>query len=268
MLENKVEHLNRLLQTKVFVLDMDGTIYLGDKILRGAIEFITKAKQNGRKILYFTNNASKSKQSYLDKLHRLGFPAEQSDIVTSGDVTAEYLMQFHPGKSVYLVGTPQLEQVFLDYGIKLTDGSEADIVVSSFDTTLTYEKLVKACDLIRNGAIFYSTHPDYNCPMENGFIPDSGAICALITASTGKEPRYFGKPHRESAEMMARLCGVSFDEMAIVGDRLYTDIALGKNNGILSILVLSGETKIEDITDANRGDIIIDGIYKLSELIF
>ena len=268
MIENKAEHLKKLEQIKVFVLDMDGTIYLGEKILRGAIEFITNAKQNGRKILYFTNNASKSKQTYLDKLHRLGFPAEQSDIVTSGDVTAEYLIKFHPEKSVYVVGTPQLEQVFLDYGVKLSDGSEADIVVSSFDTTLTYEKLVKACDLIRNGAIFYSTHPDFNCPVENGFIPDSGAICALITASTGKVPRYFGKPHRESAEMMARLCDVSFDEMAIVGDRLYTDIALGRNNGILSVLVLSGETMAEDVTEENRGDIVVDGIYKLSELLF
>lgn len=265
MIENKQETLAKLKEIKVFVLDMDGTIYLGDKVLEGAIEFTEEAKRSGKKVLYFTNNASKSKSIYLNKLHKLGFAANNNDIVTSGDVTADFLNKNHPGASVYLVGTPELEQSFKDYGINLTDGSYADIVVSSFDTTLTYEKLVHACNLIRDGAIFYSTHPDFNCPTENGFIPDSGAICALITASTGKSPRYFGKPHLESAEMMSRLCDVSFYEMAIVGDRLYTDIALGRNNGILSILVLSGETKQEDVTQENRGDLVFEGIFSIQE---
>ena len=268
MIENSKENLAKLKDIKVFVLDMDGTIYLGEKVLKGAIEFIEDAKRSGIKILYFTNNASKSKSVYLNKLHRLGFSAEFDDIVTSGDVTAEYLTTYHPGETVYLVGTPELEKVFREAGINLTDGSSADIVVSSFDTTLTYEKLVNASTLIRNGAVFYSTHPDFNCPTEDGYIPDSGAICALITASTDKSPRYFGKPYRESAEMMARLCKIGFDEMAIVGDRLYTDIALGKNNGIMSILVLSGETKEEDVTKDNRGDLVFDGIFSLRDNLF
>ncbi len=252
---------NKLKDIKLFVLDMDGTIYLGEKILPGAIEFVKTTRESGRKVVFFTNNASKNPNNYVEKLERMGFGATRSDVVTAGDVTIEYLKRNHPGKPVYLVGTPALEQSFIDSGIVLSEKS--DIVVSSFDTTLTYEKLVIACDLIRNGATFYCTHPDFNCPTENGFIPDSGAIAALITASTGVEPKYFGKPYKETANMISELFNVPFDNTAIVGDRLYTDIALGKNNGLLSVLVLSGETKAEDVNESNAPDIILDGIGEI-----
>lgn len=246
---------------ELFVLDMDGTIYLGDRILPNAIEFVKTARETGRKVVFFTNNASKNPNNYVDKLNRMGFGATRSDVVTAGDVTIEYLKRNRSGESVYLVGTPALEQSFIEAGITLS--KDANIVVSSFDTTLTYEKLVIACNLIRNGADFYCTHPDFNCPTENGFIPDSGAIAALITASTGATPKYFGKPHKETADMISELFGVSFDKTAIVGDRLYTDIALGKNNGLMSVLVLTGETKIEDVNEDNAPDIILDGIGEI-----
>ncbi len=252
---------SELRKIKLFVLDMDGTIYLGEKILPGAIEFVHTARETGRKVVFFTNNASKNPFNYVDKLNRMGFGAERCDVVTAGDVTIEYLKRNRPNESVYLVGTPALEESFKEAGIELSE--KANIVVSSFDTTLTYEKLVIACDLIRNGADFYCTHPDFNCPTENGFIPDSGAIAALITASTGAEPKYFGKPYKETADMISELFGVPFSETAIVGDRLYTDIALGKNNGLMSVLVLSGETKIEDVNHENAPDIILDGIGEI-----
>ncbi len=252
---------NELSRIKLFVLDMDGTIYLGEKILPGAIEFVKTAREKGIKVVFFTNNASKNPYNYVDKLNRMGFGAERQDVVTAGDVTIEYLKKHRAGEAVYLVGTPALEQSFKDAGITLS--TEANIVVSSFDTTLTYEKLVIACDLIRNGADFYCTHPDFNCPTETGFIPDSGAIAALITASTNRTPKYFGKPYKETADMISELFGVDFSETAIVGDRLYTDIALGKNNGLMSVLVLSGETKIEDVNETNAPDIILDGIGEI-----
>ncbi len=252
---------SELKKIKLFVLDMDGTIYLGDKILPNAVEFVKTARETGRRVVFFTNNASKNPQNYVDKLNRMGFGAVRSDVVTAGDVTIEYLKRNRPNEPVYLVGTPALEQSFIDAGIELSE--KANIVVSSFDTTLTYEKLVIACDLIRNGASFYCTHPDYNCPTENGFIPDSGAIAALITASTGVLPKYFGKPHKETADMISELFGVPFSETAIVGDRLYTDIALGKNNGLMSVLVLTGETKIEDVNEENAPDIILEGIGQI-----
>ena len=246
---------------RLFVLDMDGTIYLGDKILPGAMEFVKTARDMGKKVVFFTNNASKNPLNYVDKLNKMGFDAVREDVVTAGDVTIEYLKRHRNGESVYLVGTPALEESFKQAGIELS--TNADIVVSSFDTTLTYEKLVIACDLIRNGADFYCTHPDYNCPTETGFIPDSGAIAALITASTGILPKYFGKPHKETADMISELFGIPFHETAIVGDRLYTDIALGRNNGLMSILVLSGETKMEDVNEDNAPDVIFDGIGEI-----
>lgn len=252
------DNYHRLRMTELFILDMDGTIYLGNQVFEDAVKFISKVKEAGKKIVYFTNNASKNPQIYFEKLLRMGFQAERNEIISAGDVTARYLLKYHPNESVYLVGTPALEQSFQEYGITLSE--DATIVVSSFDTTLTYQKLETACNLIRNGATYYCTHPDFNCPTENGFIPDSGAIAALITASTGTKPKYFGKPHKESADLIAELFHVPFEKTAMVGDRLYTDIAFGKNNGILSILVLTGETKKEDINVKNAPDLCFEKI--------
>ena len=245
---NTPENLKKLSETKLFVLDMDGTIYLGSKPIDGAIEFCENIVRSGRKLMYFTNNASRNPNDYVKKLNTLGFPCERDMIVTSGDVTIAYLKKYYPGKSVYLVGTPALEESFTQAGIALSEDSE--IVVVSFDLTLTYEKLEKACTLIRNGAKFFSTHPDINCPTEDGYIPDSGAICGAVTLSTGVEPRYFGKPYAETVEMIEALSGIDRAHAVMVGDRLYTDIALGKKNGMLSMLVMSGETTAEMVANA------------------
>ena len=175
---NKRVDLERLKDIDLFVLDMDGTIYLGDIVLEGSREFIKYAKDNGKKIIYFTNNASKNKELYYEKLIRLGYEADRSEIMTSGDVTIAYLKKYHPGESVYLVGTPELENAFKRAEIELTDGSDADIVITSFDTTLTYDKLVKACDLLRAGKIYYSTHEDINCP-----VLEYDKSISLITSS-------------------------------------------------------------------------------------
>ena len=235
---------------------MDGTIYLGNCVFPYAIRFIEHLRASGRRVLFFTNNASHSPKFYLEKLSRLGFSPSASEILTSGDVTIEYLKRHHPGKSVYLVGTPDLENSFRESGIALLRGNEdhADIVVTSFDTTLTYQKLDNACRLIRGGALYFSTHPDFNCPTETGFIPDSGAIAAFVTASTGKTPTYFGKPYPETVQMIGEVTGFDRSEMCIFGDRLYTDIAIGKRNGVTAVLVLSGETQLADVEAADPTD--------------
>ncbi len=227
----------------LFVLDMDGTLYLDDDVIDGAIEFCETILKKGRKLVYFTNNASRSPEEYVKRLVRLGFPCTRSNIVTSGDVTAAFLNRYHKGEKVYVMGTPALCESLASAGIPLADiHEEAPITLVSFDKTLTYERLEHACTLIRNGSVFYSTHPDINCPTKDGFIPDSGALCAAISLSTGKQPRYFGKPYAETAEMLALMSGVPKEKIAMIGDRLYTDIALGRRNGLCSILVMSGET--------------------------
>jgi HAD superfamily hydrolase (TIGR01457 family) len=236
----------KLKDIKLFVLDMDGTFYLGDKILDGALGFLEKVKKTGREYIFFTNNSSKAPEDYIEKLKKMNCRISRKDIMTSGDVTIEYLKVHHQGSSVYLLGTKELEKSFLEAGIKLVEETP-DIVVVGFDMTLTYEKLERACTYIRNGAKFVATHLDINCPTEEGFIPDCGAICAAIKLSTGVEPEFMGKPVGRTVEMIEQRTRYRREEIAFVGDRLYTDVATGVNNGSMGILVLSGETKLSDV---------------------
>ena len=264
---------NIIQEKKLYIFDMDGTIYLGGKPFDFAIEFIKNLRAAGKKVLFFTNNASHTTPFYMQKLSRLGFEAQPDEIMTSGDVTLEFLKRFRAGKSVYLVATDELCEEYREKGINLLTGDEesADIVITSFDTSLTYKKLDDACRLIRGGAEYLSTHPDMNCPTETGFIPDSGAIAALVTASTGKVPTYFGKPYKETIEMIAEATGYSREEMCIFGDRLYTDIALGKKFGVTSILVLSGETHPADVDAAeiaDKPDFVFPSLYEVNDVMF
>ena len=258
---------------KLFVFDMDGTIYLGNRVFDYAIRFIDHLRKNGYRVLFFTNNASHTTEFYMSKLSRLGFSPREDEIMTSGDVTVEFLQRHRAGKSVYLVGTPELVEHFCASGIPMLTGKEAtaDIVVTSFDTTLTYEKLDNACRLVRGGAEYLSTHPDFNCPTETGFIPDSGAIAAFVTASTGKTPTYFGKPYAETVQMICEATGVEKDDICIFGDRLYTDIALGKKHGVTAILVLTGETQpqnVEAAAPAQRPDMTFASLAEVDSLMF
>ena len=248
---------------QLFILDMDGTVYLGDELFPETLPFLSRIRSAGKRYLFFTNNASRSPETYVTRLSNMGIPVTREDILTSGDVTLHFLKTQRPGQSVYIVGTPDLIQSFESEGILLND-QDPDIVLVSFDTTLTYEKLEKACRFIREGAEFLSTHPDLNCPVQGGFIPDSGAICALVTASTGVDPRYFGKPYPETLNMLMDTTGCSKEEMVVIGDRLYTEIAMGVQNGVDAVLVLSGETSQEDAEQSPiKPDFIVDSIGDL-----
>ncbi len=267
---------NVIKDKKLFIFDMDGTIYLGGIPFDFAIEFIKNLRKNGKKVLFFTNNASHTSPFYLQKLSRLGYEPTADEIMTSGDVTFEFLSRYRAGKSVYMVATDELIEEYKAKGINVLNGvvenpQSADIVITGFDTSLTYEKLNIACRLIRNGAEYLSTHPDFNCPTEDGFIPDSGAIAALVTASTGKTPTYFGKPYKETIEMIGEATGFANSEMCIFGDRLYTDIALGKKFGVCSVLVLSGETQQSDVDAAeekDKPDFTFDSLADVNKLMF
>ena len=201
---------------RLFVLDLDGTIYLGDRLLPGAAEFIATAKEKGRRVLFFTNNTSRSPMEYVERLSRMGIPVTREDILTAGDVTIHYLQTHCAGQSVYLLGVPALRQSFAEAGISLTE-EQPDLVVVGFDKTLTYERLEKACIHLRRGAHFLATHPDINCPTEAEPIPDCGAICQAITASTGFAPRSLGKPAAETVELVEAVSGLPREAIAFVG---------------------------------------------------
>lgn len=263
-----MEHKKNILNDiDLFVLDMDGTFYLGEAILPGALEFLKEVERSGKRYLFFTNNASKSPDLYIKKLAGMNCLIGRDQIMTSGDVMIRYLNTNYPGKSVYLLGTPPLRESFEAGGILLTE-EQADIVVVSFDMTLTYERLERCCTYIRNGALFLATHPDINCPTEDGFIPDCGAICAAVSLSTGKQPRFVGKPYGETMDMVLQASGALRERTAFVGDRLYTDVATGVKNGARGILVLTGETKPEDIAASEvKPDAVFESLGEMGQFL-
>ena len=230
-----------------FLLDMDGTFYLGEQLLDGALRFIEVLRQQGREFLFLTNNSSKDSQQYAEKITRLGLSIPREKVLTSGEATAMHLQRQKPGARVYVVGTSSLEDEFRRRGFSLTL-DEPDFAVLRFDTTLTYAQLWNLCDLVRAGVPYIATHPDLNCPTENSFMPDIGATIAFVNASTGREPDVIvGKPNPLFLEQAATRVGIPVSEMCMIGDRLYTDIALGSTAGIPTILVLSGETHANDL---------------------
>lgn len=255
---------------ELFVLDMDGTFYLGNNIIDGALDFLEAVKNAGKRYMFFTNNSSTNSDKYIEKLAGMNCFIKKDQIMTSGDVMIRFLKSNYYGKSIYLLGTKPLEESFLEAGIELfnRDNEDAlapenldkrpDIVVVGFDKTLDFRKLSNACTYIREGALFLATHLDINCPMPNGFIPDCGAICKAIELSTGKQPRFVGKPYKETVDMIVDATKVPSEKIAFVGDRIYTDVATGVNNGAKGILVLTGECQLPDV---EKSEVKPDGIY-------
>lgn len=241
--------LEKLSKVRGFLLDMDGTFYLDDRLLEGALRFIDLLGEQKKEFLFLTNNSSKHRRQYAEKITRLGLPIAEELVLTSGEATALYLKEQHPGADIFLVGTPSLEDEFSQHGFHLVQ-REPHFLVLGFDTTLTYQKLWTLCDFVRAGVPYIATHPDFNCPTENGFMPDVGAMIAFVKAATGREPDLVvGKPNRLIVDAAAVKMNLQVDQLAMIGDRLYTDIALGQTSGIATILVLSGETKLEDLDE-------------------
>ena len=240
----------KLSAVRCFLLDMDGTFYLGERLLEGALRFIDTLRSQGKKFLFLTNNSSKQGRQYAEKISRLGLPLPEELVLTSGEATALYLKEHHPAARLFVVGTPALEDEFRQHGFQLVQ-DDPQFIVLGFDQTLTYRKLWTLCDLVRADVPYIATHADFNCPTETGFMPDVGAMIAFVKASTGREPDLVvGKPNRLIVEAAAAKMNLRVDELGMIGDRLYTDIALGKASGITTVLVLSGETKSEDVTDS------------------
>lgn len=253
---------------KCFILDMDGTIYLGNELFPFTKDFLKKVEETGREYYFFTNNSSKSQQAYIEKLAKLGISIKKEQMMISSHVIIKYLKEHYGGKSIYVVGTPSLIQEFKYFDMNLTE-ENPDVVVLGFDTTLTYDKLSKACHYIRNGCTYFGINPDWNCPMEGGtFIPDCGSMAKLIEASTGRFPEFFGKPSKHTLDYIIQETGYAPEEIAIVGDRLYTDIAVADQSDVTSILVLSGESTIEDVKLSNvKPDVILKDLSEITKML-
>lgn len=260
---------DRLSGIRCFLLDMDGTFYLGDRLIEGSLDFLEALRRTGRDAWFLTNNSSKSAAAYVDKLTRMGVPDPfRSQVMTSGHAAAHYLLERFPKGRGYLLGNDVLRAELTDMGLVFIeeDLADPDYVLVAFDTTLDYAKMCKVCDCIRAGKPYIATHPDFNCPTETGFIPDMGAIMAFIEASTGRKADIIlGKPYGGIVREAQMRTGYALDAMAMVGDRLYTDVATGVNHGMTGILVLSGEATMDDVASSDvKPHLIFD---RLSDMI-
>ncbi|MBE5773941.1 MAG: HAD-IIA family hydrolase [Clostridiales bacterium] len=235
---------------KLFLLDMDGTFYLGGQLIEGSLDFIKKVQESGRDFMFLTNNSSHNANFYVQKLAKMGLNVDRSKVMTSGEATCEKINELYPGKRCFVLGNEFLKEEFAEAGIPV-DNKDPEIVVIGFDTTLDYQKMWDVCNFVRAGLPYIATHPDFNCPTETGFMPDIGAIIDFIEASTGRRPDLIvGKPHTGIVEAVKRRTGLDVNELAMVGDRLYTDIETGLRSGMLSILVMSGETTEEMLAES------------------
>jgi len=240
---------------KLFVMDMDGTIHIGGELFEWTLPFLGYLKENGIKYVFLTNNSSKSAKDYQNMLEGMGI--ENPVVFTSGEATARYVKRNFPNKSVCIFGTENLIYVFKDFDIKI-DKENPNLLVLGYDTTATYEKIRKFALHLRKGLPYIATHPDINCPSKEGLIPDAGSFIALFEKSTGRTPDFIvGKPNPQMLYEIAQAYSIDISEIAMVGDRLYTDIKMAIDAGALPILTLSGETNIEDVPEKLRERIII-----------
>ncbi len=234
---------------RLFLLDMDGTIYLDEQLFDGVKEFLTHVRAVGGRYLFLTNNSSRGVEGYIQKMQRLGIETTGDDFLTSVDATIRHLRNHLPGKRCYVFGTRSFYQQLEAAGIPVTDDREdsVDVLLCGFDTELTFRKLEDACILLNRGVDWIATNPDWVCPTWYGSVPDCGSVCQMLTRATGREPLVIGKPKSAMVELALERTGFTAEQAVIIGDRLYTDVACGVNAGIDSIFVLSGEGVMEDI---------------------
>ncbi len=253
---------------KGLAIDMDGTVYKGMEPIPGAKEFIRELNERKIPYVFITNNSSKGRKLYFEKLREMGFDIDMKNVLTSGSATLAFIKKERSGKSVYVVGTESYKEDVKASGIKLDD-EDPDIVLLSFDKELTYEKINKAYTFIKNGSEFIATHPDDLCPTEDDYEVDIGAFIAMYRHLLKTEPLIIGKPNRMLLDMASSEMGIRADEIAMVGDRLYTDMRMAFDNNIPSILVLTGETKLSDLKDSDiRPTYVLDSVAEIIENVF
>ena len=262
------KNADALCTKKLFLLDMDGTIYNEDQIFEGTLDFLKQIETQGARYIFITNNSSKSVEDYVKKVNAMGIPAGAPHFYTSSQATAFYLTENYPGQTVYCMGTRSLVKELQDSGISVVTevDDNASIVLIGFDTENTSEKIRKTCIMLGKDVTYLATNPDLVCPVSFGYIPDCGSMSIMLKNATGKTPFFIGKPEPIMVDCVLKKLGIRREDTVIVGDRLYTDIATGKNAGVDTICVLSGEATIEDI---ESGDVkptwIFDSVKEIFE---
>ena len=233
-----------------FMIDMDGTVYKGGDVIKGAPEFIERLKARKIPFVFLTNNSASGRKYYFNKLTKMGFKVSIDNILTSTTATITYLLKSHKGKTVYPIGTKQFEDELKEAGIR-TVNEQPDIVLLAFDTSITYEKINNAYQFIKKGSKFIATHPDDLCPTEKGYDVDVGPFIRFFESMTGVKATVIGKPNELMVKMAAERMNVPRKKMVMVGDRIYTDMKMAADAGIRSIMVLTGEAKRSDMKNSD-----------------
>ena len=239
-----------LKEKKLWLFDMDGTIYLGNQVFPGTVPLFSAIRSRGARYMLVTNNSSRSVETYIEKVRKMGIDAGPEDFYTSVDATVEYLKEHFPGALVYVQATRACVRQLRESGIRVTEELDrsAEVVLVAFDTELTFEKLNRTSEMLTGfKGPYLATNLDLVCPTEYGFVPDCGSMCIGLEHATGRKPFVIGKPEPTMLRMALKLTGTSAEDAVMVGDRLYTDIASGVNAGIDTIAVLSGEASYEEI---------------------
>ena len=256
-------------QVRGYLLDLDGTVYRGDRLIPGADRAIAELKSRGRRIVFLSNKPLYSRRDYAEKLTRLGIPTREEDVINSSYVLARYLARRAPGAKVFAIGEePLLAELRRAGSILTEDPEEIEYVIAAFDRTFTYRKLNIAFQALKRGAHFLATNPDRTCPVEDGEIPDAAGVIAALEATTGRRVEVVvGKPSRYMVEAALEVLSLPADRCAMVGDRLETDVVMAKENGLVAILTLSGVSSRGDLTTARvQPDYVIESVAELPTL--
>ncbi len=260
--------MKNIKDVELFLFDLDGTVYIGDNEIEGSFNAVNELRKMGKRICFFTNNSSRMHTDYIARLNNLGLRVYADEIYTSGQVTSEYILDNYRGSKVFLLGNERLRSEFELYGINVVEDNP-DVCVIGFDTSLSYDRLYKFCGYINEGLPYIATHPDYFCPAEKCPMPDIGAMIEMIRLTVNRTPDVImGKPHKEAGLRIAKKYNLPAKKIAMVGDRLYTDVAFGKNCGFVSVLVLSGETTKEMVEKSKiKPDYTLDFVKDIPALL-
>lgn len=259
------ERLN-LAGKKLFLLDMDGTLYRGSTVFPESEPFLRWLRDNGRDYIFLTNNSSKSYRAYIDSLARMGIASTVDDFMTSVQAMARHLLQHYPDRLIYVLGTESFRSELAEAGLNVTAERHPDVncLVIGFDTELTFKKMEDACILLNDDIPYLATNPDWVCPTGYGYVPDCGSLMFGLEKATGKMPEVIGKPQPTMVLQAMEMKGVSPDETLVIGDRIYTDVLSGINAGVDTVLVLSGESTVETLAASeDKPTHVVAGIAEL-----
>lgn len=267
---NRAEAIAMLKTKKLFIFDLDGTIYLDGVLFPGSLELLDRITCIGGKYVFLTNNSSLSTSGYLQKIQRMGIPCARENVATSTEVLIFKIREEFPDDLFYVMGTASMKAQLRQSGLKIVDQYQEGIagVIIGYDTELVYQKLIDVSKLLSQGKIYLATNPDLVCPVEFGFVPDCGSFAIMLENATKRRPLFVGKPEPGIVEMVLNRFGIAREEAVLVGDRLYTDIKCGNNAGIDTILVLSGETTASDLeASPDIPTIALDGVHTILEML-